>query len=464
MRQIYMLFAFLLLIIVPVFAQEFSQETLSFREYLGYVKKYHPLVSRANLEIDKAEAVLMQARGGFDPKIELDFDKKQFRGSEYYSILNSSFKIPTWYGIEIKAAFDDAEGIYLNPQNLGPNQGITSLGINVPLAQGLFINQRMADLRKAKLQIKLSESQQRLLSLEVLYNSSIAYFSWLKSFNEVEMYKEYLFYAQERYKGVQKLIEQGDKPAIDSVETGISVKNRQLSLENAVLKLFKARLELANYLWINGTPIEPAETLKPERNLISSIEEILNTRDLYDTKDIISDHPKLRMLETKIDMLNIERKLKVNYLLPKIDLGYNFLSGPSYFNSFRADDYKFGINLSFPIFLRQERAALNLAKFKLQETNFELQQERLQIKNKIVAQIGEKTSFRKQTGLINNLVRDYQKMLEAEERLFSFGESSIFILNTRESNLITAKIEQFALENSYLVSNADLFRIMAISN
>jgi len=464
MRLIYMLFVFLILINFPVYSQEFAQETLSFREYLGYVKKYHPLVSRANLEIDKAEAVLMQARGGFDPKIELDFDKKQFRGSEYYSILNSSFKIPTWYGIEIKAAFDDAEGIYLNPQNSAPNQGITSLGISLPLAQGLFINQRMADLRNAKLQIQLSVSQQHLLSLEVLYNSSIAYFSWLRNFNEVEMYKEYLSYAQERYKGVQKLIEQGDKPAIDSIETGISVKNRQLNLENAVLKLFKSRLELANYLWINGTPIEPAETLKPERNLTSNIEEILSTRDLYDTQDIISGHPKLRMLETKIDMLNVERKLKANFLLPKIDLGYNFLSGPSYFDSFRPDDYKFGINFSFPVFLRQERGALNLAKFKVQETNFELQQERLQIKNKIDSQIGEKASFRKQTGLINNLVKDYQRMLEAEERLFSFGESSIFILNTRESNLITAKIEQFALENSFLVSNADLFRIMAVTN
>jgi hypothetical protein len=64
--------------------------------------------------------------------------------------------------------------------------------------------------------------------LEVLYKASIAYFSWLKHFNEVEMYREYLFYSQDRYKGVLKLIQQGDKPAIDSVETGIAVKNRDI--------------------------------------------------------------------------------------------------------------------------------------------------------------------------------------------------------------------------------------------
>ena len=464
MRPIFLLFVFLFTTVYHLFAQEFNQDILSFREYLGYVKKYHPLVSRANLEIDKAQAGLMQARGAFDPKIELDFDNKQFRGTQYYSVLNSSFKIPTWYGIEVKAAFDDNAGIYLNPQNIGPNQGITAVGLSVPVAQGLFINQRIADLKNAKLQIQLSESQRRLLSLEVLYKASIAYFSWLKHFNEVEMYREYLFYSQDRYKGVLKLIQQGDKPAIDSVETGIAVKNRELSLENAILKLNKSRLDLANYLWINNVPIEPAEDLKPERNLSTNIEEILNTGDLFDTQNIISSHPKLKMIETKIGMLDVERKLKANYLLPKIDLGYYYLSEPLMFNSFRNDDYKVGVNFSFPIFLRGERGALNMTKLKLKETKFELQQERLEIQNKIDAQQVEKSSFRKQSGQINNLVNDYKRMLEAEERLFSFGESSIFILNSRENNLISAKIQQIDLENSFLVSNADLFRILATEN
>jgi hypothetical protein len=54
----------------------------------------------------------MAARGAFDPKIAVDFDKKT-KDTEYYSILNSSFKIPT-YGIEIKAGFEQNEGYYLN--------------------------------------------------------------------------------------------------------------------------------------------------------------------------------------------------------------------------------------------------------------------------------------------------------------------------------------------------------------
>jgi hypothetical protein len=36
-----------------------------------------------------------------------------------------------------------------------------------------------------------------------------------------------------RFKAIQSLIKQGDKRAIDSVEAGISLKSRQLSLENS---------------------------------------------------------------------------------------------------------------------------------------------------------------------------------------------------------------------------------------
>ena len=99
-------FYILLFISFSLFGQNVIQKELTFNEYLGYVKKYHPLVKSANLEISQAQANMMMARGGFDPKIEVDFEQKKFKDSEYYSILNSSFKIPTWYGIEIKAGFD----------------------------------------------------------------------------------------------------------------------------------------------------------------------------------------------------------------------------------------------------------------------------------------------------------------------------------------------------------------------
>lgn len=447
---------------MSVWSQNTATKELSYNEFLGYVKKYHPLVKSANLELNQAQANLMMARGGFDPKIEVDFEQKKFKDNEYYSILNSSFKIPTWYGIEIKAGFDNNDGIYLNPENTVPNQGLTSLGISIPLGQGLFINQRMADLRKAKIQLKLSQAESNLMAISVLYDASVAYFNWKRNFNEVTLYQNYLTNAELRYKGITISIEEGDKPAIDSVEAGIIVRNRKLSLEEYRLKLAKAQLELSNFLWLeNNVPLELQDDMVPEENLAATIKETLRTNDLMLANPSLENHPKINALENKIEMLEVERKLKANMLLPKIDLGYSYLSEPSYFNNYRFQDYKVGMNFSFPVFLRKERGSLQLVKYQLQDVRFDLDLERVQLKNKIKAQQTEIASLERQQQLIESLVKDYSTMLNSEERLFSFGESSIFLINSRENNLVAAQLSKLELENRFLDSNATLFKIMA---
>ncbi|WP_396144221.1 TolC family protein [Flavobacterium sp.] len=445
-----------------VFGQDKNLQELTYNEYLGYVKKYHPMVKSANLEVNSAQANLMMARGGFDPKIEVDFDKKQFKDSQYYSLLNSSFKIPTWYGIEVKAGFDNSEGVYLNPQNTLPNQGLTSLGITVPLGQGLLINQRMADLRKAKIQIQLSQAERKLQAIEVLYNASVAYFNWKRNYSEVQLYTEYLKNAEIRFNGVASLIKNGDKPAIDSVEAGIIVRNRKLSLEDSQLKLIKSKLELSNFLWLeNNVPLELQDTIIPEIKLENTIKETLKTNELLVENISIENHPKINSLQSKLDILEVERKLKANSLLPKIDLGYHYLSEQSAWNNTNFNNYKVGMNFSFPIFLRKERGGLQLAKFKIQDTQYSLDLERVQLKNKINAQQTEINSLEKQRKLISDLVKDYNTMLTSEERLFSFGESSIFLINSRENNLVSSQLSELSLENRYLISNAELFKIMA---
>ncbi|OWP85988.1 transporter, partial [Flavobacterium covae] len=326
-------------------------QELSYDEFLGYVKKYHPLVKQANLNISESQTQLMQARGAFDPKIEIDFDKKNFKEKNYYSLFNSSFKIPTWYGIEFKAAFNNNEGLFVNPEIKTPNKGLTSLGINVPIGQGLFINQRMADIRKAKLALTLNTAERDLQALDLLYEASISYFNWKRVYHEVQLYESYLKNASIRFQGVQKLIEQGDKPAIDSIEAGTIVKNRLLNLEDAKLKLTKAKLEVSNYIWTeNNIPLEINESIHPEIELETTIRNTLSRIESNQLK--IENHPKIKALNTKIEMLTIEQRLKTNALLPKLDFSYNYLSEPDYFGKYRFQDYKLGINFIMPLFLR----------------------------------------------------------------------------------------------------------------
>ena len=432
----------------------------TYNEFLGYVKKYHPLVKQADLKLSEAQANLMQARGAFDPKIEVDFNEKQFKDNQYYSILNSSFKIPTWYGIELKAGFDNSEGIYVNPENTLPNSGLTSFGISVPVGQGLFINQRMADIRKAKIAQNLNAAERNLQAIEVLHEASVSYVNWKRAFEEVKLYENYLVNASNRYKGIEKLISEGDKPAIDSIEAGIVVKTRLLNLEDAKLKLIKAKLELSNYLWLeNNVPLELKDDLIPEITLSKTIKEVLQINELNPID--LNNHPKIKALDAKIAMLKVDKKLKANALLPNLDVSYNYLSEPSYIDNYRFEDYKIGVNFSFPLFLRKERAGVKLATIKIQDSEFGLQFERKSLENKIKSQQQEIASLEKQREYIRKLIQDYNTLLNAEDRLFEMGESSLFVINSRENTLVSSQINEIALENRYLNAIIGLYKTLA---
>ncbi len=456
---------FIILLILTIYhikAQSFKEKELSFSEYIGYVKKYHPLVRQSGLLLNRAEAELLTARGGFDPKIEVDYDQKDFKDKNYYSLLKSTFKIPTWYGIEIKAAFDNSEGLYVNPQNTTPNNGLTSIGISIPLGQGLFINKRMADVRMAKVQLQLSAAEQKMETTDVIYEASLAYFNWKRAFDEAELYKTYLEYAQKRYDGILRLIETGDKPAIDSVEAGILVKTRELSLKDAQLKLTKSRLELSNFLWIDNVPVELEENITPEENVRNSVDASLNTNLQVNPSAALDSHPKIQSLQSKLSILEIERRYKANMLLPEMNVSYNYLSEPAYFTDYRFQDYKIGLNFSFPLFLRKERGALQLAKLKIQDGQLDLELERVALKNKILTYSAEIESLNQQQLTAAELVKDYTVMLSSEEKLFSFGESSLFLINSRENNVVSSRLAEINTENRLLASIANLYKVLSI--
>jgi len=151
-------------------------------------------------------------------------------------------------------------------------------------------------------------------------------------------------------------------------------------------------------------------------------------------------------------------------LLPKIELDYNFLTErPEYINSFIVDDYKGAINISLPLFLRKERGSLKLAKFKLKDAQLDVTNSEIQIKNKITALYKELESLDTQNTLMQKMVTNYNTLLIGEERKFSFGESSLFLLNNRENKLIDAKLKQNNMQNKYFTAKAKLFQSLSIN-
>ncbi|MFV8281269.1 TolC family protein [Christiangramia marina] len=450
------------LLLLPMLQYGQTQDSivLNFEDYLQMVKTFHPVVRQARLKADLGDAELLKARGGFDPKIEANYDRKDFMDTQYYDLFNAAFKIPTWYGIELKAKFEQNEGYYLNPQNTVPDDGLFAAGISVPIGQGLFINERMAALQQAKAYQQQSIADQQLAVNKVLYEASVAYFDWISAYRELKLYKNFIENAQFRYDGILSSFEVGDKPAIDTLEADIQIQDRKLSLEQARLKFFKASQQLGTYLWAeNNTPLVIRERVYPEDALFEN--STIPAEFLSDTE--ITTHPKIRSLEYKVEILEFDRRLKANKLLPKLDLEYNFLSGdPDVLRSFVNENYKVGVNFSIPLFLRKERGDLQKSKIKLQDAELELYSEQLNLQNKIRALKEQFLSYQEQVLMINQLVENYEIMLNAEERKLQLGESSVFLVNTREKSLISARLKQISVQEKLWNTRAELTQVLAI--
>ncbi len=439
---------------------------ISLSEYLGYVKSFHPIVKQANLIISESEAKLLKSRGAFDPKFEVDYDRKKFKDLEYFDKLKSTFKIPTWFGVEFKADFERNSGVFLNPEADVPEDGLYSVGVSVPLARGLLTNKRMAMLRQSRLFVKKARAERLLVINDILYDATVTYFNWLRHYNENQIFNDFLANAQMRFDGIKKSYEVGERPAVDTLEARITLNTRRLNLEKSRIKFVKASLELSNFLWLNNdTPIEIKDGIIPDVNTIETVDETLNTSSLNVENFDINGHPKLKSLDFKIRSLTIEKRLKRNTLLPKIDLQYNFLSEtPDEARTFSTSEYKAGLHVHLPLFLRKERGDLKLAKLKLQDTQFELKSTQVTLQNKIDAINQELDSYVLQNEYTAVIVSDYTKLLTAEERKFFLGESSLFLVNSRESKLIDVKLKAVEIENDFFKTKANLFNVMAASD
>lgn len=99
-----------------------------------------------------------------------------------------------------------------------------------------------------------------------------------------------------------------------------------------------------------------------------------------------------------------------------------------------------------PLFLRKERAALEMARIKVQDTSFNMDMKRASLISKAQMAMNEWNTNLSLINLYTQTVQDYLGLLEGERRMFNAGESSLFLINSREMSYISAEIKLIELQ------------------
>lgn len=450
----------LLIITAPLFGQDTLRE-LRYETFIDQVMTQHPTVHISDNILESGDAFIMRARGEFDPKLFGAINQKYFKNSQYYSNANGGIKIPTWFGISAEAGYIINDGVYLNPENRTPDAGLWYAGLRLELGQGLIIDKRRAELKKAKVIRQGTALEQKIVLNELNRDASIAYWKWVQAYNEVNIYKEALQNAQIRFEGIKSAAKFGDRPYIDTVEAIIVVKNRSIALSKSEVKYQNAELQLEIYLWDKGfIPLEL-------EGVFPATSEQKTTIPMYSQLDsLIANHPYLQLNELKIQQNKIDLKLKKEQLKPKLTLKYNALSVPvgnNPFAEYSSSNYKWGASVSYPILSRRERGDVHLAKLKLENQELMNAVVEVEIDYKIKGALNKYIQSLEQFTILEELVENNQMLYSAELILFNVGESSVFMVNSRENKLLKTQIEFIETQNNVNILKSELdFMLMSI--
>lgn len=435
----------------------FGQDTLrmSHKEFISIVKSYHPLAYTYRLQNQIAEAEIQKARGNFDPLVDAKNGSKTIDGTEYYKQTNVGLEIPTWYGIELNGSYNYIKGQKLN--NSDTRGGLYQFGVTVPLAKNLLYDSRRALLDQAKSALQMTQAEQKLLTNELLLNADNTYWNWVRLYENYLLQSRTVNINEERLILTKKTYEYGERAAIDTTEVVSQLQSYEVEKQDAYLKFVKATQELSLYLWTeNQQPYDVEQLIIPSQKITQaeSYENYGMLLALIDQRDI-NRHAALQYYQQKYNILESQRRLKRQSLLPKLDFTYNFFNKESYETELLPlfeNNYQYGLKLEIPIFLRQARADYQIAKYKIEQNQFDADYKQQELNAKITAYKNEVISYQSQISLMQKNIENYKRLLNAEEIRFSNGESSLFLINTRENKLLEAEQKLLDLRLKFINS------------
>lgn len=432
----------------------YSQDStsLSFEEYISIVKDNHPMSYISQLKGNEGELLIMEAKGGFDPKLSGNLNQKYFDGKQYYSYLHTGLKIPTWFGVTVQAGYDANAGVRLNPEAYTSNTELWNAGIAIQLGNGLFIDERRAELRQAKIYANSTQMEQDLMLNQLVFDAPVAYYDWFKAYNYYSIYNEAVVNANKRFENIKGFVEFGDKPGIDTLKALILLQERQLNLEKTRLELANKQALLEVFLWQDGfIPLELSSEIKPDEyeNFSTSIPPLVS-REMIDSLSM--QHPEFIISQNKVAITKIDYRLKREQFKPSVELKYNALStngNQTPFDDYSVSNYNLGATISYPIFTRKERAKVKLSALKIEQQETKLSLKEAELAYKIETSFNVWSSTVNQFDIYRQSITNYSNLLQSEITLFEIGEGSMFLVNLRDQELIDARLKlvQIAVQN-----------------
>ena len=414
--------------------QEFSIEVMK-----QYLNEKNPYISRELIKKRVSQEQLNYVKGSYDTALEAKYEEKDYPLSDgtYYG---ASLIKPTESGIDFSAGYRYAKGTQeYNNIKTGEN-GEFLIGATIPLVSVLNkIDQRRLRLALAQTDLKNTDFALKERMRQFNFTLMSQYYSLLHDKERLGITKNLLEKARLRERQIKQSVSSGNLPQTTLIEAKQQIISRKQALLSAQNSYENTLINFLKYL--NLTP----EAFHAQYHL-GHLSIPKQTRFDFDValEKALQNRPDLQILALEIEKLLIENRSNERLQYPKFDVGL--------YGVYDVDDesgFKVALNMRFPLAQTQYRSKNAQIKESMQRVRAEQEVQLLELKADLKSLI---TSL---NTVIQNLnaAKEEQKLLLKlevfEQRKYTLGSSSLFLLNQREMQTMEAKMRVIAYKLQY---------------
>jgi HAE1 family hydrophobic/amphiphilic exporter-1 len=416
----------------------------------------------------------------------------------------------TNFGTTLNADFDNSRIATNNPfTTLNPYFNSRLLiGISQPLLRGLRTDAMRTQLTIRRKDLDVAETAFRLQAIGVIARVEEAYWDLLAARQDVGVKQESVALAQEQLATSQRLVAAGTLAEVELSASEAELERRRDDLYTSIANLTTTENRLKNLLSPDvGNDIWNTQIIPVDRTRASDVPTLPDVAALV--KQALTDRLELRQLEQRGDIVDAQKRLAADQRLPQVNLiaGYvntglagsmragdnpltasnaalytqvNQLSaiaglrpittpspgglppglvgdyGSSLSNLLSGNYQTFQAGVSIDLNLRNRTAEANLAQAEIAARRLSLERRRAEqaINQQVRDSLQLMESAQQRVTAAEASARAAKEKLDSETRLFQSGESTNFLVLTRQNEFANSRLR-------VVVANSDLNRARA---
>jgi len=450
-------------------------DTLAMRlqEAILMALERNPTVTIQRLDPEIAKTYSREQGSVFDPELLISASRSETKLQRFLGSRPDPFEMTSerlQYDLSISEVLPTGTMIAANASISGSISSIytdqytgdVGMTITQSLLKGFGIGSNLANLRQAKIDVKISRLELKAIAEQVTANVEQAYWDIYLAKQEMNIQQRSLELAERQLSESRERVAVGRLPELELAAVHAEVATRKEAMIDAQSRYEQARLYflfLLNPSEQNAWEVIPVPVDQP---FVPA-----------DTLDTIQIHEQLAMkyradlkqaqLNLKKNELNIARTR--NGLLPQLDL-FITLGRTTYARSFKESmpdvkspfyNISAGLTFEFPVPNRQARAQYARSKYSQEQFELSLANMERLVQRDVRSAYTEVLRSRQQIEA-TQVARDLQeKKLLAEQEKFRVGKSTNFLVLQAQRDFIASQLNEARAKVAYLNALVNLY-------